>query len=481
VCDPDDGGLTLPDGFCATVVADSLGQPRHLAVADNGDVYAAVQEVTNGGGLVALRDEDGDYKADRTEYFGDTGGTGVALRDGYLYFGPPASVQRYEKGDDELVPSGEAETVVDLPDQDSHAAKPIDFDGEGNLYVNVGAPSNACMEESRTKGSPGQDPCPLLDETGGIWQYDADRIRAYTDEHVQSSRDLHPMDFVASVMSDLGAETGRVGVEMDAHYYTARSDRRLRDGLPGASFADATLLVNRVRLRKSEREIRYMEQAGRLADEGMRRGMEAVAQGVRESDVAAEIYRGLVSGTEEHGGDYPAIVPLLPAGERSTTPHLTWSDRRYREGDPVIVELAGVRHRYHAPLARTAFVGEPPAEVARTADAVVEGLEAALAAVRPGAAAEDVERAWRESIAAHGLEKSSRLGYSCGLGYPPDWGEGTVSLRPGDETVLEPGMTFHVIPGLWLETFGVEISETVVVTGTGGRTLSGLPRELWLR
>lgn len=310
---------------------------------------------------------------------------------------------------------------------------------------------------------------------------DADHVRAYTDEHVQSSRDLHPMDFVASVISDLGAGMGWVGVEMDAHYYTARSDHRLRGGLPGAEFADATLLVNRVRLRKSEREIRYMEQAGRLADEGMRRGMEAVAQGVRESDVAAAIYRGLVGGTEALGGEYPAIVPLLPAGEGSTTPHLTWSDRRYREGDPVIVELAGVRHRYHAPLARTAFVGEPPGEVARTADAVVEGLEAALAAVRPGAAAEDVERAWRESIAAHGLEKASRLGYSCGLGYPPDWGEGTVSLRPGDETVLDPGMTFHVIPGLWLETFGVEISETVVVTGTGGRTLSGLSRELWLR
>lgn len=310
---------------------------------------------------------------------------------------------------------------------------------------------------------------------------DADHVRAYTDEHVQSSRDLHPMDFVASVLSDLGAGTGRVGVEMGAHYYTAQSDRRLRDGLPGGSFDDATRLVNRVRLRKSEREIRYMEQAGRLADEGMRRGMEALVRGVRECDVAAEIYRGLVGGTEALGGDYPAIVPLLPAGEGSITPHLTWSDRRYREGDPAIVELAGVRHRYHAPLARTAFVGEPPAEVARTADAVVEGLEAALAVVRPGAAAEDVERAWRERIAGHGLEKTSRLGYSCGLGYPPDWGEGTVSLRPGDETVLEPGMTFHVIPGLWLETFGVEISETVVVTETGGRTLSGLSRQLWLR
>ena len=173
VCDPDDGGLTLPDGFCATVVADSVGEPRHLAVADNGDVYAALRETNNGGGAVALRDTDGDYKADDTEYFGETGGTGMTLHDGYLYQGTANSVVRYGKEPGTLRPSGEQEEIVRLPDQESHAAKPVDFDGNGNLYVNVGAPSNACMEESRTKGSPGQDPCPLLEAHGGIWQYDA--------------------------------------------------------------------------------------------------------------------------------------------------------------------------------------------------------------------------------------------------------------------------------------------------------------------
>ncbi len=173
-CDPDDDGLTLADGFCATVVAEDLGSTRHLTVAENGDVYAAVRDTADDAGIVALRDTDGDYAADRTEYFGDGSGTGIDLHNGYLYFGAPAAVWRYEKGSDELIPSGDKEEIVTLPEQNSHAAKPIDFDGEGNLYVNVGAPSNACMEESRTKGSPGQDPCPLLEEHGGIWQYDAD-------------------------------------------------------------------------------------------------------------------------------------------------------------------------------------------------------------------------------------------------------------------------------------------------------------------
>lgn len=175
VCDSDDGGLTLADGFCATEVASDLGATRHLTVSNAGDVYAAVRNPESGGGIVALRDEDGDYKADRTEYFGEIGGTGIGLRNGYLYFGSDTSIVRYEKGPQELVPEAEPETIVgNFPDQGQHAVKPFDFDGNGNLYVNVGAPSNACMEEMRTKGSPGQDPCPLLEQYAGIWQYDAD-------------------------------------------------------------------------------------------------------------------------------------------------------------------------------------------------------------------------------------------------------------------------------------------------------------------
>jgi len=174
-CDPDDGGLALADGFCATVVAEDLGATRHLTVADNGDVYAAVRDTADSAGIVALRDTDGDYAADRTEYFGDGSGTGIGLHDGSLYFGADTAIWRYERGDGELVPSGEKETIVGgFPKERQHAVKPFDVDGNGRLYVNVGAPSNACMQEMRTKGSPGQDPCPLLEQYGGIWQYEAD-------------------------------------------------------------------------------------------------------------------------------------------------------------------------------------------------------------------------------------------------------------------------------------------------------------------
>ncbi len=172
LCDDDDGGLQLPEGFCATVVADSLGPTRHLAVDADGDVYAAVREVTDGGGIVALRDTDGDYQADVQEYFGDTGGTGIGLHNSHLYFGPDTGVWRYAFEGDELVPSGEKEVIVTgFPEQDQHAVKPFAFDGDGRMYVNVGAPSNACQQQMRTPGSEGQDPCPQLERQAGIWAF----------------------------------------------------------------------------------------------------------------------------------------------------------------------------------------------------------------------------------------------------------------------------------------------------------------------
>lgn len=171
------GSITLPAGFQAVVVADSVGSARQVTVDEDGDIYVALDEAHDGNGIAALRDEDGDGVADRIEYFGDYTGTGIALHDGYLYFAPDTAVVRYSMEGADLVPTSEPEWVVsELPDQNSHAAKPITFDGNGNMYVNVGAPANACQEEGRTPGSPGQDPCPLLEWHGGIWQFDANAL-----------------------------------------------------------------------------------------------------------------------------------------------------------------------------------------------------------------------------------------------------------------------------------------------------------------
>ncbi len=173
---PDNGGINLPRGFKAVVVADSVGPARHIAVRENGDIYVALRSITNGGGIVALRDTNQDGMADRKEYFGDKAGTGIQLYNGNLYFSSNTEVYRMPL-DNNLVPQSKWETVVyGFPEQRSHAAKSFTIDVNGNLYVNVGAPSNSCQEEDRTKGSRGMDPCPQLEWQAGIWSFDATEV-----------------------------------------------------------------------------------------------------------------------------------------------------------------------------------------------------------------------------------------------------------------------------------------------------------------
>jgi len=307
-----------------------------------------------------------------------------------------------------------------------------------------------------------------------------DSIRPYPDDYVQSPL-KHPMEFVAGLLEAEGWAARSIGVEMDAYYFTARCLTELTQALPRARFQDADLLVNWVRIIKSPAEIEYMQQAARIIEKVMARAIETIAPGVRECDAVARIYEAQISGTPDFGGDYTAIVPLLPSGPRTSTPHLTWSDEPYQSDQAVIMELAAARHHYHCPMARTLYLGRPPAKLQDTAEVVVEGLNSALEAVRPGTTCQEVEAAWRRNVSKSGLVKESRLGYSMGLNYPPDWGEHTASLRPGDLTVLEENMTFHLIPGIWMDDWGIEISEAFRVTASGGQTLADFPRKLFVK
>jgi ectoine hydrolase len=269
-----------------------------------------------------------------------------------------------------------------------------------------------------------------------------------------------------------------VGLELDSYYFTPRAAAALRARAPDTAFADTGELVNWVRAVKSPAELALMRVAASIAERAMAAGIEAVQPGVRQCDAAAAVWEAQARGTAEAGGDYPSIVPMLPTGAGASTPHLTWSDAPFATGEATMLELAGCHRRYHCPISRTVFLGDPPRRVADTTRITVEGLAAALAAVRPGVTCEEVEAAWRGHIAAHGLEKASRIGYSVGLGYPPDWGEHTMSLRPGDTTPLEPGMTFHMIVGMWMDDWGFDVSETFVVTASGAECLCSFPRDL---
>lgn len=307
-----------------------------------------------------------------------------------------------------------------------------------------------------------------------------ENILYYPEDHIHS-QEKHPMDFIARVLQDIGVARRRIGLEMASYYFSALAYEKLKVNLPNAKFINASLLVNKVRIIKSDQEIEYIRRAAIIAGIGMDTAIASIQEGVRECDVAANIFRDLVSGTESFGGDYPSIVPLLPAGKNTSTPHLTWTDRQYTNNEVVIIELAGCHRRYHAPMARTLSLGRPSEEVMETSKILVEGLNVAIESVKPGATCEEVERAWRSVISKYGIEKDSRMGYSVGIGYPPDWGEHTASIRSGDLTILQPNMTFHMIPGLWFDDFGVEISETIRVTESGCEVLTDFQRELIIK
>lgn len=173
-CAPGNGGLLLADGFCAVVVAESLGPVRQITLGPDGTMYGALAK--GDGGIVALRDTNGDGRADERRVFGPTGGNDVKVHDGHLYLALPDRVVRWRLVPGQLLPPGEPETIVGgLPADASHRAKSLAFDGSDVMYVNIGAPTNNCQKQDRTKGSPGIDPCPELATRAGIWQYSASR------------------------------------------------------------------------------------------------------------------------------------------------------------------------------------------------------------------------------------------------------------------------------------------------------------------
>ena len=183
-------------------------------------------------------------------------------------------------------------------------------------------------------------------------------------------------------------------------------------------------------------------------------------------------------GTDDISGDYCSIAPLTPYGKTAGAPHPTPDDQVYENGTTMFIEIAGIHKRYHCPMSRTFVIGKAEQKVYDAAQYTIEGLEAALATVKPGNLCEDVEAAWRETVKKYGIEKESRIGYSTGLNYPPDWGEHTASLRPGDKTVLQPNMVFHCIPGVYYPDFGISISQCFRVTENGCERMSSFPFEL---
>ena len=299
-------------------------------------------------------------------------------------------------------------------------------------------------------------------------------------EHVWPYGDSdEPMQRVGEALDALGLRGMRVGYERDCWFFTASQQDRLFGIAADVAWIDASLVVEQGRLIKSEREIALMREAATAAAAGMRAGIEHTVAGTTEDEIAAQIHLAMIRA----GSEWPAIAPFVAAGERGAIGHATWRGRRVSAGDPVFLELAGCRRRYHAALLRTVFVGEPGPLVREAFDVVTDAFDAAVAAIAPGVAAGEVDRVARAVIAgsAFGGVQASRTAYSIGIALPPDWGEGQIlSMKPGETRPLEANMTFHLLP--WVQIPGVGAigcTETVRVTASGCEALTqGVSRAL---
>jgi len=287
-----------------------------------------------------------------------------------------------------------------------------------------------------------------------------------------------PIDVTTRVLKEHNLAKGRIGIEDRGFYMPLAVSRCFKEALPDSIFEDGAGLLEQVRVRKSPEELTYIRKAAEYSSLGMAAGVRESKVGCTENDIAAAIYDAMTRA----GSEYSPHDPIITSGWRSGIPHTTYERRRLEPGDTVLIEITGTHHRYVAPLMRTAIVGSPSSKVNEMAPLVIEGLEAAIAAIRPGITSGEVDDVCRGIMERAGYYENfrKRTGYSVGFGFPPSWNEGhIVSLRKGDKTPLEPGMLFHL--PVALRDYGVScvgLSETVLVTESGCEVLTRSPRRL---
>jgi Xaa-Pro dipeptidase len=286
-----------------------------------------------------------------------------------------------------------------------------------------------------------------------------------------------PMVVLADVLRAAGLQGTRLGVELDSWFITNRQFASLRDLSPETVWVDAGGLVEALRVIKSPAEVAYIREACVQAAKMMRAGWDAISVGASELTLASAV----LSAQGAAGAEPAGLPPFVVSGPRTGIPHATWSDRILEPGDPVLLELAGTKQRYCGALARTAFVGKVEPRHRILCAISLDVLDAAIASARPGSPANAVEMAVRDILRDHQFDGGvpHRAGYSVGLNWPPDWGEGNAfDLSENEGRTLQPGMTFHITGSLlFSEGYLVGLSETILITDSGAEVLTSFPRE----
>lgn len=294
---------------------------------------------------------------------------------------------------------------------------------------------------------------------------------------VESYRDnADPVEVVSGLIKRLGWSDRRMAIDKRGWFLPIALYEALSDSL--GVVADAAGVIEQLRRVKSSLELEKIAQAASYTDVGMQAGLDAVRAGASDNDLVAAMMQSSIAA----GGEYVGMEPLVTVGKRTGVPHGTWRRGRLSDNNPAFLEMSGCHDRYHASLMRCAWVGQPPDNARRMMDVCLEGLEAALTKLKPGNTCADVHNACQAVIdkAGHTDAFRKRVGYSVGISFAPDWGEGHIlSLYTGVDVELVPGMSFHVVPALRdFGEFTVCVSETVAVTDEGHRIFGTIPRDM---
>ena len=299
----------------------------------------------------------------------------------------------------------------------------------------------------------------------------SESVRCYPESYAHPHSPNHPVEWVLQLLDEHG-DYPDVGVETGSDFLPADTYAELQRRGSSKVFHDVTQPIRGLYHRKSDGELDYMREAGKITDRAMYTAVDSIGEGVRENDAMAAILQTLVEGTEEYGGLNPEGSPSFGPG------HFRFSDRKFEEGDVFKLELSGCVHYYYKPLTRTFHIGEPPRTVRRIYEELDEDLELLISSIEPGKKCGEIDRIYREE-ANH--PTPTRCGYSSGYSVAPTWGEGSADLTEGDETVLEPGMTFHFVPrvpDIGPDKYEMLHSEQIVVTENGCEIIGNFPRKL---
>jgi Xaa-Pro dipeptidase len=291
----------------------------------------------------------------------------------------------------------------------------------------------------------------------------------------------HPPSVTVNVLQQLGLAGKRIGVEKQGWFYTVEEHESFAAALPRTELVDAIQILWDARMIKSDEEIAMMQRSAAILDKAMQAGFDISAAGISDDVINAEVNRVLF----ENGGEYMGLPPFILSGERTCLPHQTARGEIVGGQDLVYFEVSASKWRYAAALMRTIFIGQPTDRQRRCAEALIGAVDAAMATIKPGVTCEAADRAARSVVEKAGFGEywRHRLGYSIGVNYPPDWGEGEIiSLRKGEPRELQAGMTFHMVPlCLLYREWGIGFSETIRVTNTGCERFSKLPREILIK